>query len=155
MHDEAGRRHPARGVHISFGEPTIVFLTVCTKDRSPWLTNRTVQDALIGLWNKGDAWLVGEYMLMPDHLHLFCAPRDLSFTLQQWVTWWKRQFSCLHLPDTGAWQRDYWDTRLRRGENYAQKWHYVRNNPMRKGLVKSPDDWPYQGRLNDLPWIGD
>ncbi len=155
MHDEPGRKHPARGVHISFGDPTIVFLTVCTKDRSPWLVNKTVQDALIGLWNKGDAWLVGEYILMPDHLHLFCAPRDLAFTLQQWVKWWKRQFSCLHLPNTGAWQRDYWDTRLRRGENYAQKWHYIRNNPMRKGLAKSADDWPYQGRLNVLPWIGE
>ncbi|MHB8520066.1 MAG: REP-associated tyrosine transposase [Limisphaerales bacterium] len=146
------RSHPARGVQIDLGQPTIVFLTVCTKDRHRWMTQTPVQNALCQLWRQADAWLVGEYVLMPDHLHLFCAPRDLSCTLQRWVTWWKRKFSCRHLPQTGEWQRDFWDTRLRRSENYTQKWHYVQENPVRAGLVSRPEDWPYQGRLNVLPW---
>jgi hypothetical protein len=56
------------------------------------------------------------------------------------------------LPETGQWQRDFWDTRLRRGENYDQKWTYVRENPVCAGLVKQPDEWLFQGRMNVLPW---
>jgi hypothetical protein len=42
--------------------------------------------------------------------------------------------------------------RLRRGENYSDKWEYVRMNPVRAGLVADPDEWPYQGVLNELRW---
>jgi putative transposase len=150
--EEPGRKHPARGVFISPHQPTIVFLTVCTQDRQPWLARPAVHEALRKVWHSTDTWLVGEYLLMPDHLHLFCAPRDLTVTLQRWVSYWKREFSCLHLLDAGAWQRDFWDTRLRRGENYSQKWNYVRENPVRKKLAKQPEDWLFQGQLNVLPW---
>ena len=50
-----------------------------------------------------------------------------------------------------AWLVD-WDTRLRRSESYAEKWGYIRENPMRKGLVTKPEDWPYQGMMNILRW---
>ena len=49
-------------------------------------------------------------------------------------------------------QRDCWDRQLRTGESYKQKWEYVRNNPVRKGLVANADEWPYQGELNVLAW---
>jgi putative transposase len=146
--EEPGRKHPVRGVYISPGQPSIIFLTVCTKDRQSWLAQPTVHDALRKIWSQTDTWLVGDYLLMPNHIHLFCAPRNLSVTMQRWVAYWKREFSCLHLPDTGAWQRNFWDTRLRHGENYTQKWNYVRENPVRAGLVKQPDDWSFQGRMN-------
>ena len=99
--DEPGRKRPVHGVFASPNEPTIVYLTVCTKDRKPWLATVEIQRALEDIWRKADAWLVGHYVLMPDHLHLFCAPHRLEFTLQEWVTHWKRKFSCLHLPGTG------------------------------------------------------
>ena len=89
---------------------------------------------------------------MPDHLHLFCAPNELAVELNAWVAYWKGQFSRLHLPSTGSWQRDCWDTRLRRCESYSAKWEYVRLNPVRRGLCAKPQDWPYQGELNILPW---
>jgi hypothetical protein len=36
-----------------------------------------------------------------------------------------------------------------------EKLAYVRENPLRKNLVKNPDDWPFQGRVHDVQWIGD
>src|SRR5437588_5629366 len=50
------------------------------------------------------------------------------------------------------WQREYWDRQLRRSESYAEKWQYVRNNPIRHGYVRRAEDWPYQGELNSLEW---
>lgn len=146
------RRRPAHGVFISSSSPTIVFLTVCTHDRQPWLSNSIVHRHLVEVWNKADAWNVGYYLLMPDHVHLFCSPCNLEFTLKAWVAHWKRNFSCLMLKKAGQWQRDFWDTRLRGGENYHDKWEYVRQNPVRKGLIAKTDDWPYQGILNELRW---
>lgn len=149
---DPGRRSPAQNIFVSLHQPTIVFLTVCTKGRQPWLAASPVHNALVDVWKRAEAWLVGYYILMPDHLHLFCAPHDLNFKMETWVAYWKRQFSCLHLPDTGQWLRKSWPTRLLRSESYSQKWTYVRENPVRKGLVEDPDDWPYQGMINELRW---
>jgi len=50
------------------------------------------------------------------------------------------------------WQRDGWDTQLRKGDNYTAKWQYVVNNPVRRGLVVESSGWPYQGELNEFSW---
>jgi putative transposase len=55
----------------------------------------------------------------------------------------------LQLP---IWQRDFWDTQLRRNESYEEKWHYVIENPVRAGFVNNSEDWPYQGEINVLDW---
>ncbi len=44
--------------------------------------------------------------------------------------------------------------RLRDGENYSEKWIYVQENPLRKGLVQRIEDWPFKGRVFDLIWSG-
>ena len=152
MSELPDRRRPAHGVDIELTEPTIVFVTVCTQNRARWLTHESVHHALLSVWTKADGWAVGAYVLMPDHLHLFCAPRKLEVELSRWVRHWKRAFTLLKLENTGPWQRDYWDTRLRRHENYTEKWAYVRNNPVRAGLVVSSEDWPFRGVLNELRW---
>jgi putative transposase len=95
------------------------------------------------------------YVVMPDHVHLFCAPADLNpMPLNSWVKFWKSHVArrWLRMEDAPIWQRHFWDTQLRRGENYNQKWEYVVQNPVRAGLVDQPDDWPYQGELSVLPW---
>lgn len=50
------------------------------------------------------------------------------------------------------WQTDFWDTQLRHHERYEVKWEYVRQNPVRAGLVKQADEWPFQGEANLLRW---
>jgi REP element-mobilizing transposase RayT len=151
-HDDFRPPHPARGVHIYSTQPTIVFLTICAAARKPWLADTVVQEHLCASWQSAQAWLVGYYLLMPDHLHLFCAPRQLGFTLEKWVTFWERQFRRFHQDVNCRWQSNPFHHRLRREESYAQKWDYVRENPLRKGLVKSPEEWPYQGMINPLRW---
>ena len=38
---------------------------------------------------------------------------------------------------------------------YEEKLAYVRENPLRKNLVKSPGEWPFQGVVHDLRWMTD
>jgi putative transposase len=47
-------------------------------------------------------------------------------------------------------QRSFWDRQIRSGDEYDQKWLYVRDNPVRDRLVENPDDWPFQGSINIL-----
>lgn len=146
------RRTPAKGVHISLGGPNWILLTVCTDQRERWLTQATVKEALHDIWlNRATAWLVSDYLLMPDHLHLFCAPRDLAFTMERWMGFWKDCFAKVY-PGAGTFQVGGFHHRLRDGESYTQKWQYVRENPVRQGLVQRPEDWPYFGRVHEIHW---
>jgi hypothetical protein len=64
------------------------------------------------------------------------------------------------LPATGAtpheftrikrawrWQDGYHDHKFRTPESESRKWEYVCLNPVRYGLVKRPEEWPYGGEI--------
>jgi putative transposase len=70
------RRNPAPGFHINLGQSNIVLLTVTTEKRDPWLANETAHQFLHQTWSEAQAWLVGDYVLMPDHLHTKSAPSN-------------------------------------------------------------------------------
>ena len=100
-------------------------------------------------------WQVGRYVIMPDHIHLFCAPaKSETQPLLQWVKYWKSSAArnWIESADSPVWQRHFWDTQLRRSESYDQKWQYVVENPVRAGLVARSEDWRYQGEMNVLQW---
>jgi len=46
-----------------------------------------------------------------------------------------------------SWQPGFFDHLLRHDESYAEKWLYVRDNPVREHLVAKWDDWPYHGEI--------
>ncbi|HEY0255870.1 MAG TPA: hypothetical protein VGC39_00390 [Candidatus Methylacidiphilales bacterium] len=133
----------------------IHFITGCTKDRRRLLATEIVHQGLLAAWRVADSFFVGRYVIMPDHIHLFCSPaRETPGYLEAWVRYWKsvatRQF-----PGIGRgqfWQRDFWDTQMRRGESYSSQWDYVHLNPVRHGLVTNPEEWPYQGEMHLLDW---
>ena len=55
------------------------------------------------------------------------------------------------LGRSGAiWQEEFFDHVLRSSESYSQKWDYVKENPVRAGLVRSSDEWPWQGEMESL-----
>lgn len=84
-------------------------------------------------------WYLWLMVIMPDHIH-FIATFDLTAGLRNTVSSWKRyQTTSLGID----WQSDFFEHRLRSQAEFDEKCHYVRMNPVRKGLIKNPDDWPY------------
>ena len=152
MREHIGREHPAKGVYIFREQATIVFLTVCSLNRQPKLANSAMHDALVACWREADAWLVGFYLIMPDHVHLFCSPQNEDYTIERWITFWKRRVRHLIGADEPVFQAHSFHHRLRRDENYAEKWTYVRMNPVRASIVTDVAAWPYQGILSELRW---
>ena len=150
--ERVGRENPAHGVHFRLDRPTIILLTVTTELRVPWLADDLPHQYLRQVWQESTAWLVSDCVLMPDHLHCFCSVHDLHFAIEHWITYWKRLFHRRHRRLDWKFQSRGWHHRLRDEENYSEKWRYLRENPVRRGLVNSPEDWPYQGRIHEVRW---
>ena len=91
---------------------------------------------------------VGQYVMMPDHVHFFVRGSD-DFNLARWVNGLKRAMSVAlgATKKRPLWQPGFFDHVLRNDESYCQKWEYVRENPVRAGLVSRADDWPYFGEF--------
>ncbi len=153
---EIGRRRPARQpLFSSEDQPEVIFVTVGTKEKKRILASEDVHQLLIEKWKEAHEWAVGRYVIMPDHIHLFCAPAvQQPVNVKDWVAFWKsRAASVWPRPEESPiWLPNCWDTQLRKGESYRAKWEYVKENPVRHGLVKESDAWPFQGELHSLIW---
>ncbi|MES2308299.1 MAG: transposase [Verrucomicrobiota bacterium] len=131
----------------------IHFVTVCTHQRKRLLDQDHLHQTLIRLWSDSKYWRLGKYVMMPDHLHFFAKPSgQYSMSLKNWISYWKRAFVRIHGKEISHpfWQKDFWDTRLRRSDSYTSKWLYVENNPIRHGLVRSIDHWKFKGEIHLL-----
>ncbi|MDD2707188.1 MAG: transposase [Verrucomicrobiae bacterium] len=131
----------------------IFFVTVCTAKRKPILATPQVSNLLSCIWKKQNKWLMGRYVIMPDHIHFFCSPSiTCSFSLNKWIHYWK-SLSSRDWPNPASkpiWQTDFWDRTLRTDEKYEEKWEYVVNNPVRQGLVTHSYEWIFQGEIHQL-----
>ncbi len=147
------RKRPACGVKHVDGQPTVVFDTVCTKGKRPWLATEQMHEILVGIWrDQATAWLVGRYIIMPDHVHYFAWATERTIPFDNWVKFWKSKFTWAHGQQDKRMQRNDWDRRMRTESQYEEKWEYIRHNASRAGLVEHADQWPFQGTVFNLDW---
>ena len=146
------RKRPAHGVYISPVNPTIVYVTVCCDKRVPWLTTDHHHELLLDIWQDTSHWVVGRYVLMPDHLHLIAAPQDNAVEFDAWVKYWKSQFTKRNKNPKCVWQTDHWDTRIRSVSHFEERSIYMFDNPLRAGLVSDSEAWPFKGLVHELRW---
>lgn len=143
-----------------FPRAPIFFVTACTHSRARWLDSGMIHRCFIDFCSRAveRGVLVGRYVLMPDHFHVFVSLHPGSLRLSDWVKSLKNTLSkTLRAMGKPAphWQDGFFDHVLRSSESYDQKWLYVRDNPVRAGLASRCDDWPYQGEIRRLqldPW---
>jgi len=88
-------------------------------------------------------------VIMPDHVHLlFTALRDSdgwTFALPEILRAIKgasaRSINALSQRRGSVWQDEFFDHVLRGDESLRETVEYIRQNPVRKGLVKKPEDY--------------
>ena len=150
------RKRPARMAPVErANRSVIVFLTLCSRNRKPIFACDDAQTCLLNAWSQAMHWRVGRYVLMPDHIHLFCAPATHApESIRTWCKYWKTLAakSWPRQEERPLWQADVWDRQLRSGDSYHEKWEYIRGNPVREHLVANADDWPFQGEMHVLAW---
>jgi REP element-mobilizing transposase RayT len=146
-----------RRLHRIWVDDPIYFVTTCTHRRRKILTSSAFAAILfdeLTAARERHQWAIGRYVIMPDHVHFFCSPeldaKPLASFMQAWKQWTsKRILSETKIKGT-IWQPEFFDHVLRSSESYSQKWDYVRENPVRAGLVQDADEWPCQGEIADL-----
>ena len=69
--------------------------------------------------------------------------RPLSDLLTNWKGYSSRCINSLLGRRGKLWQEDYWDRYIRDEEHYRKVVHYIEWNPVKAGLVKSPEEWRF------------
>lgn len=110
---------------------------------APLERSLVVQD--LGLTRGSHDFLLFSFVVMPDHLHLLCYPREdmLSDILRDFksrsaVT--MRKSRRLSGP---IWQQRFFDSICRKVHVFWEKMDYIHQNPVRAGLVTRAEDWPW------------
>lgn len=98
-----------------------------------------------------EGWLVGEATIMPNHVHLLIYRQNSAYSLTQilsrfkgrstrWVNQGLKQAIQL-------WQDDWFDRRIHQNNERAEVVAYIRNNPVKVGLVSewSQHRWRISG----------
>ena len=84
---------------------------------------------------------------MPDHLHMVVAGLREGSDFLHFVRAAKQSsgFAFARAFHKRLWQLNYFDRSMRKSDDLAAIVAYMLNNPVRAGLVRQPDDYPYWG----------
>jgi REP element-mobilizing transposase RayT len=87
------------------------------------------------------------YCVMPDHVHVLLqglsATSDPGRAIFRWKQSTGHWFRCKHADR--LWQGSYWDYVLREDEDPLFFTHYSVMDPVRSGLVRTPDEYQWIG----------
>jgi putative transposase len=113
--------------------------------------------------------LIG-WVLMPEHFHFLLKPEPADSTsaplrelkkrsaqaivcvlsANQQHAWCRKILAGLRLPSTvhcdscfRVWQRRFYPYGVYSDKKRLEKLNYMHNNPVRRGLVQSPEQWPW------------
>jgi putative transposase len=153
---DKARKARLRRLERIFVPASIYFVTATASNRRSILAVPEMHRAFLEFAKLGEGRgaFVGAYVLMPDHIHLFVA-LDSDVTLAAWVKSLKNSLSKtlrnLNVPSP-HWQKGFFDHVLRSADSCSQKWEYVRDNPVRAGLVIDWREWPFSGQVHPLEY---
>lgn len=119
------------------------FITVCCERRG---FNQLCQPVVFGVlagamdyYVQKCRWWVDVSLAMPDHWHtLVTFPRqeEMTSVLRDWKRYTARKAGV-------SWQEGFFDHRLRNRESANEKFHYIVQNPVRRGLCADTSEWPW------------
>jgi REP element-mobilizing transposase RayT len=93
----------------------------------------------------GQRYQLGEWVVMPNHVHVLVWPMP-GYTLSEILKTWKQYTSrrakaLLGLGSADFWQPESYDHWVRDDEERARIARYIRNNPVKAGLCQQPEAW--------------
>ena len=97
---------------------------------------------------RGTAYLLHEFVVMPDHFHVLLSPKT---SLEKAVQFIKGGFSYRANKELGSklevWQKGFSDHRIRDACDYRIHQIYVQQNPVRKHLCERAEHYPYSSAM--------
>ena len=126
------------------------FLTMCTHLRARYFVDAR-HVALVSEQferaSREQAFAVIAYCFMPDHVHLLVAGEHADADMKRFTKFAKQYsgFYFRHHTGLSLWQRYGYEHVLRNEEATQAVARYTIANPVRAGLVRSPQDYPFWG----------
>jgi putative transposase len=89
---------------------------------------------------------VHDFVVMPDHVHVLLTVGG-QLSIEKAVQFIKGGFSYRLKKEHGysgeVWQRGFSEVRIDDWESFQGHKAYIAQNPVKRGLVESPDEFPY------------
>jgi len=140
------------------------FVTFSCQRQLPLLRNQAIAGLFVEALARArtkHGLSVYAWVLMPEHVHVLCRPpsdatlerilRGLKMSVAKRVI---EQWKILHAPILGRiadatgrprfWQKGGgFDRNVRDEAEFAREVRYIHRNPVERGLVQRPEDWPW------------
>jgi REP element-mobilizing transposase RayT len=97
----------------------------------------------------GQRYTLWAAVITPDHVHLLLQPKEieagqwwsLSSLFHSVKSFTSKEINKLLTRKGSVWQDESCDRIFRDEQEFLEKWNYIRNNPVNKGLCKAPEEW--------------
>ena len=144
--------------HSTNNRQTYMITTEAWQRRALFLNEPWAKVLIDTLYHyRGSAYLLHEFVIMPDHIHVLITP---SASLEKAVQFIKGGFSYGVKKELGSnmevWQKGFQDHRIRDAADYDVHVNYIRQNPVRKQLCERAEGYPYSSahvgfELDEVP----
>ena len=144
-----GRGRSNRLLNYDYSEDRPIHVTICTDDKKNIFVSEVRAKIAINELLKTAQDLrfrIICYCLMPDHLHVVVSPGDSKISFSKFLNIFKGRTTSAFRKAEGImkiWQRSAYDHIIRVEEDLGAIIQYIRNNPVRKGIVEKAEDYPY------------
>jgi len=136
-----------KGLKRYYGENHLHFVTFSCYQRLPLLGSPASRDLFVEILgqtrDRYEFALVG-YVVMPEHIHLLISEPKVgtpSTVLQVLKKRASRRIS--HHSLARFWHRRFYDFNVWSRKKRTEKLLYMHLNPVKRGLVAQPADWPW------------
>jgi REP element-mobilizing transposase RayT len=126
------------------------FVTICCDYRHSAFTSESITQAVIARFLRAageEQMAIIAYICMPDHAHALVEGLTDSSDLQSFMHRAKQLtgFEYKKLMGRRLWQPSYDDRVLRNEDATWDVVRYICDNPVRKGMVRQWDEYPFTG----------
>lgn len=94
----------------------------------------------------GQRYRLLAWCVMPNHVHVLIEQVDcwsLSALVKSWKSYTARMINRYLRRDGSFWAADYFDRYVRNAEQMTTTIRYIEANPVKAGLCREPQDWPW------------
>ncbi len=136
-----------------------IFVTFCRLIRDPFPS--AARDLILAhcLHDHGKRIDLQVAVVMPDHVHLLLTPltddqgwpHPLPAILKLMKGTSARSVNKLLETSGPVWQEESFEHTIRNDGSFQEKLEYIRQNPVRRGLVSKPEDYPWLWCRADTP----
>jgi putative transposase len=115
--------------------------------REPEITN--IFTDILASSAKKSSCIIPVYCFMPNHQHLIITGIQSDSDIWKTIVSYKQKTGFwMAMNKIGiSWQKDFYDHIIRRHEEIAVQVRYILDNPVRKGLVSSWQEYPFKGSI--------